>query len=877
LVFTNHKKCIFELLFGTSVLKNKTTKIALIILSGLALYSCSLVKRVPEGKHLLMKNEIVVNGDKNSEDEVKDQLYQLPNSNILGYRLRLHLFNLAKPNADSSYKAWLDRKPGRHERMRRLLSEKQVQRLGKSFIVSGLSNFLKKTGEPPVIVDVNRIKKSRSRLSAFYYRQGYFRNKVTSSIDTLKEKQARVNYTVATGRPYIIDTITTHIETPALDSLYSLTKKESMIKSGEQYNEANFSGERERITTYFRNRGAYTFQQNNIRYVVDTVSTPYEADVDLIVDNESVRRGDSTFVRPFKLYKISKVNIYTKNPTSEDQSIDSVTYKGFNLYSTGKLNYRPKAITDAVFIAPGSTFADFRRVLTSRYLSNLRVFNYPTIQYVEDSTDVSGSSLITNIYLNPRKKFRFNITADFTHSNIQDFGVQGSLGLSIRNIFKGAEILEISTRGNIGSSRDLAIQDKSFFNILEYGADVKLTFPRIFFPVNTEKIIPKEMIPNTLMSFGVSRQRNIGLDKENFTGILSYSWTPKRNGRVTAKYDLFNIQYIKNVNSDNYFNVYESSYNRLNLLANAYQGQVNPTYFEQNPDPAQPRKLIIEEGTAGFITDVRKGTIAVSDEDRINVNSIEERRKRLTENNLIFASNLTYTTSTRTNLTDNTFFIFKTKVETAGNTLALVSSLANDAQRSESGNKTIFDVEFSQYVKTEFDFIKHFDLRRGKVLAMRAFLGIAIPYGNSPSIPFTRSYFAGGSNDNRAWQSYRLGPGRSGGLNDFNEANLKLSYSAELRFNMFGKLNGAVFSDVGNIWNVFDDVEDTDFTFNGFKSFKDLAVGTGFGFRYDFNFFVVRLDIGFKTYNPGRPENDRWFKEYNFSNSVLNVGINYPF
>ena len=149
--------------------------------------------------------------------------------------------------------------------------------------------------------------------------------------------------------------------------------------------------------------------------------------------------------------------------------------------------------------------------------------------------------------------------------------------------------------------------------------------------------------------------------------------------------------------------------------------------------------------------------------------------------------------------------------------------------------------------------------------------------GNSDNIPFTRSYFAGGSNDNRAWQPYSLGPGRSGGVNDFNEANLKMAASAELRFNIFGQFYGAIFTDVGNIWNVFDVVDDPDYTFNGLSSFRDLAVGSGIGFRYDLSFFVVRFDIGFKTYNPGRPEGDRWFKEYNFANSVFNVGINYPF
>jgi outer membrane protein assembly factor BamA len=851
-------------------LRDKTAKIALIIVSALVLYSCSLTERVPEDKHLLEKNEFTVNGKSENADELKAQMYQLPNTNILGYNLRLHLYNLAKPNADSSYLAWLDRKPGRHEFMRSLLSEKQVLRLGNSFAVAGLSNFLKKTGEPPVLVDIARVKKSRNRLYAYYYKQGFFRAKAFWKIDSLPDKRAIVTYNIETGKPYIVDSITPYIQTPVLDSLYSLTKELSVIKKGKQYNEADFSAERERITTLFRNRGAYTFQQNNINYTVDTVNTGYKANVDIVIDNEQVRQGDSTFVRPFKLYKISKVNIFTKNPSAEDQSIDTVSYNGFNIYSTGKLNYRPKALTDAMFITPGSNYADYRRVLTSRYINNLRVFGYPGISFVVDSTDVSGESLISNITLSPRKKFRFNVTADFNHSNIQDFGTQGSLGLTIRNIFRGAETLEISTRGNIGSSRDPSIQDRSFFNILEYGADAKFTFPQIWFPFNTEKIIAKEMIPSTIMSFGVGRQKNIGLDKENFTGVLSYNWTPKRN-RHTAKLDLFNIQYIRNVNAGAYFKVYKSSYDRLNAIAKSYPG-ISQTYFNEVGD--LPR-----DNVSPFVNDVlaNQTGVAISQPDFEDVRRLEERRERLVENNLIFASSFTYTTTTRETLNDNSFFIFKTKVESAGNTLSLLSGVLDENKGVPTGQKTIFDVRYAQYIKGELDFIKHWDLRRGKVLAMRAFFGLAIPYGNATSIPFTRSYFGGGSNDNRGWQSYSLGPGRSGGRNDFNEANLKIAYSTELRFNLFGKLNGAIFGDVGNIWNVFDEETDPNKTFNGFKSLQDLALGTGVGFRYDFNFFVIRFDVGFKTYNPGRPEGERWFKEYNFSNAVLNVGINYPF
>ena len=175
------------------------------------------------------------------------------------------------------------------------------------------------------------------------------------------------------------------------------------------------------------------------------------------------------------------------------------------------------------------------------------------------------------------------------------------------------------------------------------------------------------------------------------------------------------------------------------------------------------------------------------------------------------------------------------------------------------------------------DYVKYWDLSRSNVVAARGFLGIAIPYGNSNNIPFVRSYFGGGSNDNRAWFPYSLGPGSTSAVNDFNEANFKLALNLEYRFPIAGNLNGAIFADAGNIWNVFDDVEDPAATFNGLSSLKDIALGTGFGLRYDFTYFLFRLDLGFKTYNPAEVQSKRWFRDYNFANSVLQLGINYPF
>ena len=192
-------------------------------------------------------------------------------------------------------------------------------------------------------------------------------------------------------------------------------------------------------------------------------------------------------------------------------------------------------------------------------------------------------------------------------------------------------------------------------------------------------------------------------------------------------------------------------------------------------------------------------------------------------------------------------------------------------------NMKSFGVPFSQFSKVEIDYVKHWDLGRKNEFAIRTYFGIAIPYGNSDNIPFSKSFFAGGPNDIRAWTAYNLGPGSSITTDEFNEANLKITLSAEQRFNLFGRIKGAVFVDAGNIWNVFDNVEDDAATFDSLKSLEDIAVGSGFGIRYDFSFFVLRADIGFKTYDPSRPLGNRWFKDYNFSNAVYNIGVNYPF
>lgn len=858
-------------------MKLQITKISFILLIVSFFTSCDAVKRVKTNEYLLTKNTVIVDDKEVKEELITNLIYQKPNTKFLRVPFSLYIYNLAKEYPDSTYQKWLEKKTNRKKRLNQLLSKKQTGELGSSYI--GFNNWIKKTGEAPVIIDTIKARKSKKRLETYYKRLGWFNAKASYKITPKENKRASISYTINRFKPYFIDSIIKQISSPIVDSIYESTKSKNLIKKGKQYDRNDLKNERDRMTILLRNAGLYHFNQDYIGFEADTFNTGHKANIFYIIEDRKINTLDSTYTEPFEIYTINKVRIVTDFSIKNNNKPfkDSARYNKYELYSYDKLRFKPKAITDAISITPGTTFNDIDRTLTLNQLGELRMFKYPIIDYIEDLQDSTGTGLIASIILTPRKKYSFHVDFDAFTSSIQQYGVGFSSSLLIRNVFRGAEILEISARGSLGSSKDAADSESRFFNISEVGGDVKLSFPRILLPFNTDKIIPKYMSPFTSFSIGANGQQNVGLDRQSANVIFNYNW--KSSKAVTNQFDLINVEYVRNLNTTNYFVVYQNSYNQLNDIARSIELQepnsINPDYY--TVDDTGNINLTIPDGTTNFINDVENNNISAGSRDEIEtVKSINERKERLSEDNLIFASSFTWAKDTRQSINDNNFYRLRFKVEAAGNLLSLISNLAS-IQKNEDGNYKTFGVIHSQYIKFETDYIKHWSITNSTVLAVRAFGGIAIPYGNSNNIPFTRSYFAGGANDNRGWRAYDLGPGSSGGLNEFNEANFKLAFNAEYRFTILGSFKGAVFTDIGNIWNAFDNVNDDASKFNSFKDLEELAVATGMGLRYDFGFAVFRFDVGFKTYNPARTVGDRWLKEFNFSNSVFNIGINYPF
>ncbi len=227
-------------------------------------------------------------------------------------------------------------------------------------------------------------------------------------------------------------------------------------------------------------------------------------------------------------------------------------------------------------------------------------------------------------------------------------------------------------------------------------------------------------------------------------------------------------------------------------------------------------------------------------------------------------------------------FTLRYGVETAGNLLYGASHLFN-LRRDEDGAFKIFNIRYSQYVKLDTDFSFHQIFDRNNRFVYHAAFNIGVPYGNASSLPFEKRYYSGGANSVRGWAVRTLGPGtyqRSGNLIDFNNqsGDIKLDLNVELRSKLFWLLEAAIFLDGGNIWTIreYESQPGGAFKLNTF--YKEIALAYGIGLRFDFSFFVFRIDYGIKLYDPAQDRRERWRNNPTWADDMaFHFAIGYPF
>ena len=255
------------------------------------------------------------------------------------------------------------------------------------------------------------------------------------------------------------------------------------------------------------------------------------------------------------------------------------------------------------------------------------------------------------------------------------------------------------------------------------------------------------------------------------------------------------------------------------------------------------------------------------------------------EDHFIMRWGLGINMSNRRNMTftTNSFYTFRANVRTAGNLLYGISHLIHQ-QKNEDGVYEIFNIQYSQFAKADIDFAYNWYLTDKSRLVFHSGLGVGIPYGNASILPFEERYYSGGANSMRGWSARKLGPGNfynSSGSIDFmkQSGDIKFDLNLEARFRLIWKLEAAIFVDAGNIWTIRDYAEQPTGVFRWNEFYKQIACNYGVGLRLDFDFFVIRVDMGIKLYDPGYPiESERWRTDLTWRNDfALHFAVGYPF
>ena len=700
------------------------------------------------------------------------------------------------------------------------------------------------------------------------HNHGYFHGQVGYNVVTQRNpKKAKIGYDVTMGPLLTIDSIS-YLGFPAeADSLIKATAHQSLLHTGDAFTAAALDGERTRISTLFRNNGYYYYQPAYASYLADTVSVPGKAQLRLQLANgiaEEARRK----------YYIGNITVNLQKNFMQEPT-DSLRRRTFTLRYNGKRSpVRPRVVMGAMRLRHRQPYSYDQYLESANALNATGLFSMTDFQFIRrDGLDVSEIDFIRElekpsdflaltsnlssrrVSLSPLlsddtldlvvncvfdRPYDVYFETNFTKRTIGRMGPELKIGFTKRNAFRGGEKLDVNLHGSYewqtrSSSGDM--------NTYEYGADVSLEFPRLVAPFmggnqirrRMERMRERGITPNpnrwrrvatTMAKVSSDIVRRPGYYKMHIvSGEWTYRWQPSATSRhefspLTLKY-----QYM-NSHTEKFDSIIENSPYLAATMSDYFIPQMRYTYVYASPA------------------------------DKLN--------------------------PIRWELT----------LSESGNLTSLAYMAAGKKWNEE--DKELFKNPYAQFVKVETDFTKTWQLSQHSQLVGHLNAGLGICFGNSSDLPFSERFYIGGANSVRAYPLRSIGPGRF--MGDY-EGNRQLSYllqngdvklqaNLEYRQRLFGNLHGAVFLDAGNVWLRkdleigIDDIsimfKEAYFRFGEF--FKQMAVGTGVGLRYDLDFLILRLDWGIGLHVPYETTKSGFYNVDKFSrHQTLHFAIGYPF
>lgn len=690
--------------------------------------------------------------------------------------------------------------------------------------------WLKNIGESPAIYDMSLRTKSVQQLEQYLYNKGYYRAEVNDTV-LFKKKKAKVIFTIETGEPYLLQKITYQIKDPNIAKIFNDHIDESLLKTGEIFDVYALEKERIRVADLLKNEGYFKFAEEFIHFQIDTTYLSYKANIVMILEKPKQLGGNESSASLHKKYTVAGYDLFIDKQKKTESIANSLTYldttitNGYTFYHNGKIPINKKLFYKSIEIKPGELYTKKNEDKTYNNLYALRQFKYVNIQYheAEGVGDSLNGVLRAKIFLPIQVKQNTSIDIEGTNTS-GNMGIAGNINYQHRNLLGGAEIFDITFKGANERQATIINNENAEFNTLELGGQIKLTVPGFVFPVNEEKF-NLFSLPFTSFSMAYNYQERPDYTRTIVNATIAYLW------RSSARF----------------------SHNLNALDLNAVR------IFSLNPD---------------FINQIQDLYIKSSYTDHI-----------------VSSTNYSLVYNDRGAVKRPDYHYFRLNLESAGNTLRAIGVLTGREkivdENSISDNPqtyySFFGTRFAQYVKADFDFRYGYRFDKYNALATRAFVGVALPYGNFNVMPFEKRYFTGGANGIRAWQVRSLGPGSYvAGENEYpnQSSDIKLEANIEYRFKLFWILESALYIDAGNVWaiNRYDNREGAVFKFNRF--YNEFAVGTGTGLRLVSPYFILRADVGLKLRDPAFPPDSRWIpvnRKFNSGDLSLNIAIGYPF
>lgn len=699
------------------------------------------------------------------------------------------------------------------------------------------NGWFKQIGEAPVIFDESQSGRSKTQLQRYMKNKGYY-NVVVQDTVFYKPQQRKVNllFNIKAGQPYLIRNYMYAFKDESIKGIILKDSINQLLKQGDVFDLDILNAERQRVATHLKNCGYYQFTEDFITFSADTNFYNHKVDLTVKIEDAQLRNEENEII-PHQKYKIRNFLI---NPTFKtldlsgtqtDQPLDTLKMNDYIITYSGKLKYKPGLFSNVNRMRDSSFYSLQNAERTYRAISRLRQFKVINIGFQETNAFLQDSLplLDCKMQLSPFPTKSISVDIEGTNSS-GNLGVAGNLNFQHRNVFRGAEILDFQIRGARERQQAFLNDNSLVFNTKELGFESSLTFPKFLSFIRWKGMF-RFQTPETKLTAGYNYQERKDYTRTITNLKFGYNWK-------TSAYHFHTL------------NVIDLNYVKLPKLEDDFIDLIKNLYIKSS-----------------------------------------------FTNHLISATSYSWLYNTQNINKREDYKYIKINLESAGNLLSQYASLVNKNKTIEDDTVTnrqsayheILNIRFAQYLKGDFEYRYGHIIDRLNSLVGRAYIGVGVPYGNFDVLPFEKKYFTGGANGVRAWQVRSLGPGTykppvdSLGMNrniPNQLSDIKLEANLEYRFKLFWITEGAFFLDAGNIWaiNNKDNREGAVFKVNEF--YKQIAVGTGLGLRFDFTYFLFRLDLGLKLRDPSLEPGKRFIPgNYPIRGEHFNLSfaIGYPF